>query len=161
MTEFKAGDKVRIIASRTLDECGQFELVGDSWRVPEVEAHYGITVEPEPVPYTDPHDGDEVEVRLTMTVRTRHRGAYGDETDLNGAEFDRLCEAGRVSLVKAAAPQYILGRIYRDGDGALWVHVGGGYPWQRLTTDGHWIHAKQDAPADLVLCDVVPAQVSP
>lgn len=124
---------------------------------------------PESVPYTEPRDGDEVEVTLRGVLRNHCGG--GDcpdwklEVDVPG--YERLAVAmprgfndkGRVRLVERAAPRYEPGRIYRAENGSLFEYLPelapGDWPFRMLGSD-LWANPV----SDLVPCDVVPREGS-
>lgn len=77
-----------------------------------------------------------------------------------------FCRAFNRTEVKAAAPQYQPGRIYRsESTGDRWALYpdddARGLPWFNLDQgrSGSMWHTARDIPADLVLMDLVPAQV--
>lgn len=194
MTEFKPGACVNVSLVGAVDQSGRprfgyddrrlCNIEGEAMGLDQLRRDYDATITPHAVPYTDPIADLGTGARLRVVVEGVTTGTPGfpDLRDdqgrilLSGAQLAEAATDGRVSLVKAAAPQYQPGRIYRspgslrrDDPQALaerWYYTGAdGQPWWLLRDNGAAplpIEAGDEAiPADLVLCDVVPAQVKP
>lgn len=127
-----------------------------------------------PAPYSEPREGDEVEVtprairgevRFIGAPRPwvhALRGAPEDVCVVGTNDFAEALAEGRVRLVEAAAPTFEPGRIYRSestGEPFLYSQPGPNV-WFKVDDEPGWFTA-DEVPADLVPCDVVPSEATP
>lgn len=117
-----------------------------------------------PAPYSEPRDGDEVEVTFRGTVKPTGGALcfFADGLFLNSDNLAHAVAEGRVRLVRAAAPSYEPGKWYRQPDAQRprWMYTGHeSVPWMfDGRSDGVLVPMNRAdyVPSDLVRCDVVP-----
>lgn len=181
MTKFKPGEEVTVAAWVDQAESGDITLTFP--RNPHHPDGPGVAAEipvadliarhitREPAAYTDPISDLGTGARLRVVVEGVTTGTPGfpDLRDdqgrilLAGAQLAEAIREGRVTLVKAAAPQYQPGRIYHSNSARsnfLRVDSEDGEYWMAFNDDGELVLWGETQPNDLVQCDVVPAQVS-
>lgn len=171
-TRFNPGDRVQVqgVIIGALDRGLRVNMVGIEHcpLLSELPVE-SVTLldEPAAAPYTEWREDDELEVTVRVTVQG---GGYGAtrRTDASSHVYvgalalrDALAE-GRVRLVKAAAPRYEPGRIYRDAEGDEYAYAPAGardatHPFLSLLS-GIWYPPAELA--DLVPCDLVPRETT-
>lgn len=175
MTVFKPGDRVRVAFDLDVDADCEVKLdMSGYWPVTQLAERTGVHVTrlsaPSAVPYSDPRDGDEVEMVVRVIVRTADNGFWArtqaenpEYVEVGVTAMQNAIADGRVTLVKAAAPIYLLGRIYRHrttGLEAVYRQGQNGVPGLMMHLDD-LTDGEPPAAGEWQLMDVVPAEVTP
>lgn len=168
-TRLKPGDNVRVegFIAGSFDN-RHVRIPGSDYVLRLADIDEYVELVDAPAPYTEPRDRDEVEVAqkpIRGHVKTSPGRAWlvntHDSCLLSYDEFAEAQDDGRVRLVKAAAPRFEAGRIYRsESTLADYQYTPGilgvaGCNWYDIG-NARFLADPANVPADLVPCDVVP-----